>query len=360
LLSAAALVALIAAALYGSLHHPPAEVKVTMAVTALRFLYHPVPENDPPGLEKPLLSGAPLRVLSVRSFDTLTAFSGVLSVRDSARDPWTVVQTPAPIEIRSKDASTKAIFSGGAVQRWRLGELPTVTLEFINQQPILHATFEGKDINLFFEAGESIEFQCQLCVIAGVDQQAPSRPREMKLSEMKHAPRASSQRTLVLDAVPGPAGFGVQRFRMSQPWFCGGQQAEAESSIVSGSVTFQQTGRVHTLSGRASVNRPGGVLRLIPDSDFVVTDLGVEDVGSEKRKESVLKLQFDGLARRAELPANCYSSGPTFQPSFSEVLAATPVVAAPYAALVLLFGWLATYDKVRGLWKRVRDKGDDK
>jgi hypothetical protein len=355
-MSSLAFVALIAAALYGRVRHPPAEVSANVVTSALRFVYHPVAEGAP-GPEKPLLSGAPLETLSVRSFDTLTASTGVLSVRNSAKEPWTVIRNTGPIVIRSKDSTTKAIFSGSTIERWRFGQAPAVTLEFVNRQPMLHAVLEGKDVNLFFDAGESIEFQCQLCLVEGVDQNAPSLARQMKLSELNQiAPMATSRTTMILDILPGTEGLGSQRFRMSQPLFCGGQGPELESSVVSGTVKFPRSGREQELVGQASANREDGVLRLLPSSTFVVTALSVVP---EKTRRA-LEVQFDGLAHTAELSARCGSGGRNFLPSVSEVLANTPVVATPYAALLILFGWLGLYDQVQGLWKRVRGKEDAK
>jgi hypothetical protein len=356
LISAVLFIALVAAAIYGTYYHPPAEVKVEVVVRALRFLYHPAPEGPNPGKEAPLLAGVSFDALSVRSFDTISAQVGILSVRDSADQPWKMVQA-APVMIRSKDTFTKAIFSGGTIKRWRFKQLPTVMLEFTNRQPVLHALIEGQDIELFFDAGDSIEFQCQLCLIEGVDGEASSRPRQMRLSELNQVPpKASSHSTMTLDAIPGPGGFGAQRFSMSRPWFCGGPGPEHESSVVSGNVTFTQTGRVQQVVGQSSANRPGGVLRLIPDNTFAVTALGVVDLKDGK----ALDLQFDRPARRAELASNCESSGSTFQPSLSEVLAHTWFVATPYTAFLLLLGWLSVYDQVGGVWKRFRGKENGK
>lgn len=356
-MSAAALAVLIAAAFFASFYHPPAELRANVVATALRFVYHPAGQEPTGGPEVALLAGAPFEELSVRSFDTLTAPSAILSVRDAADQPWKVVQSSGPLVIASYDRDAKAIFPGVTIERWGFDGQPTVTLEFPGGQAVLRALIEGKDIELFFDAGESIEFECQLCRIDGLDQEGAAPAREVKLSELNQvALKASSRSSMILNATPGPKGFGSQRFRISQPWFCGGKGREPESSVLSGAVRFGETGRVHDLAGQASANRPAGVLRLVPDDTFSVMALGAVDLNGR----SALDVQFDGLARRAELSAACDVSGAPFQPSFSEVLAHTPVVATPYAALTILFGWLALYDKVQGLWGRMRGKEADK
>ena len=342
--SAAALGVLAAAAFYTSFSHPPTSVTADVLVTGLNFVYHPIePERDEE-VETHLLSGVPFTLLSVRSFDSLDVSRGVLSVKvkDASGTRWEVIPTNGPIKIRRKDRFTKAMFTGGRIREWRFSERPAITLEFPKGQPVLNVLVESKDFELSLGGGDSIEFQCQLCIIDGVDTQAPSLPRELKLSELNQvALTASSGSAMTLNVIPGPQGFGNQQFRISQPWFCGGSAREPRSTMQSGTVTFDETGQAQTLSGR--------VVRLTPDTTFLVTSMGI-------RNNNELNLKFTGVARTAELSGSCTESGASFQPSLFDVLAKKPVVVATGSALAALFGWLALFDTAQGAWARTQPK----
>jgi hypothetical protein len=351
LMAVAGLLLLIGAALFASFRRPHAPVSANVVATAVTFEYHPIEAEPTGGPEVPLLAGAPLQELAVRSFESLTAASGILSLREADDQPWKGVQGSGPIVIRGNGDSAQAIFPGVTIERWGFGGHPTVSLEFPGGQPILRALVEGKGIDLFFDAGESIEFECQLCRIDGLDQEGVARVRQVRLSGLNQvALKASSRSIMVLNATPPPSGFGGQRFRLSDVRFCGGKGREPESTVVSGSVTFPETGDVHTLAGPAGAN--SSFLRLTAEASFVVTSLRVVDV----KGRSALDLQFDGLAHSAEMPPACDARAAQFQPSYFDVLSHKPVIKGASGALAILLLWLGFFDTFQNLWTRIRGK----
>ena len=353
-MAAAGLALLIGAAFYSSFYRPHAQVSADVVATAVKFEYHPPPAEPAGGPEVPLLAGATLEELGVRSFETLTVSSGTVSVRDSDDQPWSVVQPTGPIVIGGDSPSAQAIFPRVAIERWAFASNPTISLEFPGGQPVLRALIEGKGIDLFFDAGESVEFECQSCRIGALEV-APMR--QVKLSELNNvALKASSQSTMVLNVTSGLGEVKGQRFRLSHVRFCGGKGRVPESTLVSGSVTFRDTGDVHSLDGQAGVDNPAGFLRVTAEEAFSATALRAVDVNGL----SALGLTFDGLAHRAEMSEACDASGEQFQPSLFNVLSHRPVVVATSAAFAILFGWLALFDQLKGLWGRLFGKEADK
>ena len=355
LIAAAGLILLIGAAFFASFRSPHAQVSANVVTTAMTFEYYPIEATPTLGAEVPLLAGAALEELGVGSFETLTVPSGTLSVRDSDDQPWKVVPSSGPVFVIGGDGdSAQAIFPGVTIERWAFGNDPTVALGFPGGQPVLRALVQGKGIDLFFDAGESVEFECQMCRIETLDV-APVR--KVQVSGLNRvALKASSRTRMVLNATPGPGAFGNQNFRMARIRFCGGKGREPASTIVDGSVTFPATGEVHSLAGQAGATSPAGFLRLTAEETFSVTALRVADVKGQR----ALDVQFEGLAHSAEKPAACDGRATPFQPSYLEVLKRQPVVLATSAALALLFGWLGLFDQLKDLWGRIRGKEADK
>lgn len=350
LIAIAALVTLAAAAFYTNFRRTPAPVIADLNVTGLRFIYHPIDKQRLTGTggETQFLAGAPFDMLSVRSFDTLEAPTAVVSLRDRSANRWDAIRDAGRVVIRSKDTSSRAIFSAVKITTWTFGETPTITMGFPRRQPVLNALIEGNGIELSFAVADSIEFQCQLCAIDGVEPRAETAPLEVRLSELNRYPlTASSKKAMTLEVIPGPAGFGDQQFHISEPWFCGGDAREATSTVLGGTVVFPGIDRKEEVSG---------VLRLAADSTFLMTALAPTTID----EKSALKLRLEGLATRAESASACNESGETFLPTVLEALRKKPVVIAGTSAFALFFAWLGFFDTLRNAWARTRPKESGK
>ena len=352
-----ALAFLLAAAFYTTTRHPPAKLEARVVATELRFEYHPIPAGQNTGPEVPLLAGEPLADLSVRSFERLTAPTGALSVRPDADAPWEDVQQSGPIVITGQQGlPAKADFRDVTIKGWQFKSNPTIALRIPDEQadPSVRAVVDGQDVELAFGGGQSIEFECQLCRIQGLPEDAPP-VRQMKISGLDYAAlTATSTTTMILDATAGPRGFGKQRFRMSRPWLCGGPGVSPESSVVKGTVEFPDAGTSHTLTG--DVSRTSNVLRLTDEDEFTVTGLrAVREEGG-----SALDFAFEGLARRAEMSGACNNAGTSLQPSLYDVLAHSRIVVVILTALGVFLAWLGFFDTLHGVWGRVKNAGGKK
>jgi hypothetical protein len=361
-MSIAALVLLLAAAFYTTTRYPPAQLNADVTATELRFRYHPIEEGRTGGPEVPLLAGEPLADFSVRSFERLTAPAGTLSVRPDENAPWEEIQTSGPIVITSvRGSPAKADFKDVAIKDWQFEGDPDVALRIadVNAEPAVRAVVESPHIELHFGGGQSVEFECQLCRIEGRNEAVPA-VRQVRIANLDYAAlTASSSQTMVLDVTPGRRGFGKQRFRMSRPWLCGGAGVSPESSVVKGTVKFPDAGTSHALTGEVSGS--SSVLRLTDDDEFSVIDLRAvrEKKGSAPDLTSALAFVFEGRAKRAEVSAACNAAGRSIQPSLYKALENSRIVVVTTTAFFVFFGWLGFFDKLRGLWDRVR-KADAK
>jgi hypothetical protein len=355
-------------AFVAAFHQPPATVTTAIAARQITFTYHPRstdPETGRPAdgspNEKPLFAGTFLDELLIRSFDSIRAESGTLSVRTAPTAEWVTVSTGRSLAVTAADdrLPAVAIFSGVGLSGWRYKALPEVTLAAttVRSRPSLRALIDDPAIQLSFGGGaEAVEFKCQLCRIDGV---APQRMLDVRLSDLYGAQlQASTTRgRMTLHMTPGNKGIGDQQFRLSDPRFCGGEPPEPQSTLLSAHVTFKATGKGVQVLGPGSANPPSTTLRFDADTPFDANlTLPRADLAGGREKQEAIGLTFSGRATNVEVAPNCDSAGNPIQPSLVDVVRNNRIYAAGSAAIGLFLFWLGLPEKWQRTWSTVRGK----